>query len=151
MLTALESLDPAVYSNIYVTTPHLYEYSSVTNTQILSDYPNFLELKKYFSTHDVPPSQITRLGIALGKWLKSFHLWASAGAQKPLKETMRKSELMVQLKFFVNYGRLLPTIEMFPKILEESRETFKSIEDMMRKEMETGKGDLIHGDFWSGK
>lgn len=151
MLTALEALKPVAYSSINVTTPHLYEYSAVTDTQILSDYPNSLELKSYFTTHDVPPAQVTRLGIALGKWLKRFHLWASADAQMPLKETMRKNEQMVQLKFFVNYGRLLPTIEMFPRILEESRETFKDVENMMRTEMQTGKGDLIHGDFWSGK
>lgn len=64
---------------------------------------------------------------------------------------MKKNQLMVQLKFFVNYGRLLPTIDLFPAILEESRETFKNVEDLMRREMETGEGDLIHGDFWSGK
>lgn len=151
MLTALRSLDPVGHSNINVTTPHLYEYSPVTDTQILSDYPDSLELKKYFSTHTVPPLQITRLGIALGKWLKSFHQWASADAQKPLKEIMRENGQMVQLKFFINYGRLLPTIEMFPNILEQSREVFKGVEDMMKKEMEEGKGDLIHGDFWSGK
>lgn len=151
MLTALKSLNPAVSANIHVTTPHLYEYCSKTDTQILSDYLNSLELKKYFTTHTIPPAQATRLGVALGKWLKSFHLWASAEAQKPLKDTMKKNDQMVQLKFFVNYGRLLPTIELFPEILEQSRETFKGVEDMMRKEMEAGKGDLIHGDFWSGK
>jgi hypothetical protein len=151
MLTALPSLKPAVFSNIHVTTPHLYQYSSITDTQILSDYPNSLELKKYFTTHTVPPAQVTRLGVALGTWLKNFHSWASEDAQRPLKETMRKNEQMVQLKLFVNYGRLLPTVDMFPTILEESRETFRNVEDMMRKEMETGEGDLIHGDFWSGK
>ena len=125
MLTALRSLKPAVYSNIHVTTPHLHEYSSATDTQILSDYPNSLELKKYFTTHTVPFAQVTCLGVALGTWLKSFHLWASEDAQRPLKEIMRKNEQMAKLKFFVNYGRLLPTIDMFPTILEESRETFK--------------------------
>jgi hypothetical protein len=151
MLTALRALKPAVYSNIHVTTPHLYQYSSVTDTQILSDYPKSLELKKYFITHTVPFAQVSRLGVALGTWLKNFHLWASEDAQRLLKETMRKNETMVQLKFFVNYGRLLPTVDMFPTILEESRETFKNIEDTMRKELERGEGDLIHGDFWSGK
>ncbi len=152
MLTALESLSPAVYSNIHVTTPRLYDYSSTTDTQILSDYPNSLELKKYFTTHIVPSAQAGRLGVALGTWLKSFHSWASEDAQKPLRETMKQNErLFVQLKFFINYGRLLPTIEMFPGILEGSRGTLKSVEDMMRQEMETGYSDLIHGDFWSGK
>jgi hypothetical protein len=151
MLTALRSLKPAVYSNIHVTTPHLYQYSSVTDTQILSDYPNSLELKKYFTTHTVPSAQVIRLGVALGAWLKDFHLWAFEDAQRPLRESMKKNQLMVQLKFFVNYGRLLPTIDLFPAILEESRETFKNVEDLMRREMETGEGDLIHGDFWSGK
>jgi hypothetical protein len=151
MLTALQSLKPTVYSNIHVTTPHLYQYSTVTDTQIISDYPNSLELKKYFTTHTVPTAQVNRLGVALGTWLKSFHCWASEDAQRPLRETMKKSEQMVQLKFFVNYGRLLPTIDMFPTILEESRETFGNVEDMMRIEMEKGEGDLIHGDFWSGK
>lgn len=151
MLTALEALKPAVYSNIHVTTPHLYEYSSKTNNQILSDYPNSLELKDYFTRHAISSAQVTRLGIALGAWLKNFHVWAADASQRSLRETMKKNEMMVQLKFMVNYGRLLPAIDLFPDILEGSRETFKGIEDMMRRGMETGEGELIHGDFWSGK
>jgi hypothetical protein len=134
-----------------VTTPKLYEYSSKTDNQVLSDYPNSLELKDYFTRRSISSTQVTRVGIALGKWLKSFHDWASDDAERPLREAMKKNEMMVHLKFMVNYGRLLPTIDLFPAILEESRETFTSIEDMMKKDMVKGGGELIHGDFWSGK
>jgi len=103
------------------------------------------------TTHAVPSAQVIRLGVALGTWLKNFHSWASEDTQRPLMEAMKKNEQMMQLKLFVNYGRLIPTIDMFPTILEESRQTFKAVEDMMRIEMEKGEGDLIHGDFWSGK
>lgn len=151
MLTALETFKPTFYSNIHVTTPSLYKYSSNAGNQILSDYPNFIELKNYFTTHPISSTQATRLGIALGTWLKSFHVWAAEDAQRPLREVMKKNEPMVQLKFMINFGRLMPTIDRFPAILEESRKIFKNIEQMMREEIGKGEGELIHGDFWSCK
>jgi hypothetical protein len=149
MLTALGSLQPAIHSNIHVTTPHLYRYSSSTDTQILEDYPLSLEIKDYMTTHTIPSADVARLGIALGSWLKKFHAWGSE--QALLRETMKKNQGMKQLKFRVNYGRLIPTIELFPTILEECRGVFVEMEERYKKEAAEEDGELIHGDFWSGK
>lgn len=151
MLTALRSFEPTVNSGIHVTTPYLYDYNSITNNQILSDYPNSLELKDYLTKWKVSPTQATRIGIAIGSWLKRFHIWASDDAQRPLREEMRKNEQVVKSKIAINYGRLLPTVELFPNILEENREIFKKIEDIMMEEIGKGEGELIHGDFCTAK
>ena len=149
MLTALQSLQPAIHSNIHVTTPRLYQYSSSTNTQILEDYPSSLELKDYMTKHAIPGADITRLGIALGSWLKELHAWGSE--QAALKETMKNNQGMKQIKFWVNYGRLIATIDLFPTILEECRDMFGEMKEKYKKEAEEQDGELIHGDFWSGK
>jgi hypothetical protein len=111
------------------------------------DYPNSFELKDYFTTHTISSPQATSLGVALGTWLKRFHFWGAEDAQRPLQEVMKKREPMVQLKFMINFGRLLPTIDLFSAILEESREIFKNIEHLMREEIGKEGGELIHGDF----
>ena len=151
MLLALNAFPPAIHANIRVTTPHLYQYTPITNTQILQDYPSSLELMEYMSTHSIPTADVTRLGIAIGSWLKKFHEWGSAPEQALLRETMRKNDGMKKLKSWLNYGRLLPTIKMFPALLEECRDMFTEIEEKYKKEAEVEGGELIHGDFWSGK
>lgn len=149
MLTALKSIQPTIHSNIHVTTPRLYQYSSSVDTQILEDYPSSLELKNYMTKHTIPSADVARLGIALGSWLKKFHDWASE--QVELGETMKKNQGMKKIKFWVNYGRLAATIKLFPTILERCRDMFREMEEKYKREAEEEDGELIHGDFWSGK
>jgi hypothetical protein len=102
------------------------------------------------TTHTVSSDEAIRLGFALGSWLKHFHVWSNAPEQISLRASMKNS-FLAPLKVMVNYGRLEPTIDMFPKLLEECREMFEKMNRKYTEELETGKGQLIHGDFWSGK
>jgi hypothetical protein len=117
----------------------------------MTDYPSSLELKKYITTHPLSLDEVSRLGIALGRWLKEFHLWANAPEQVQLREEMKGNHSMAAVKFAVNYGRTLATIELFPKILEDARELFTEMEAKFRQELDSQEGELVHGDFWTGK
>jgi hypothetical protein len=145
----LDDLPPVESRGIQVTTPHLYEYSPETNNSIIVDYANSLELKKYITTHPLSTTDVTRLGTTLGQWLKSFHAWGNQHASLP--KIMKENVKMAQLKFAINYGRTVNTIPMFPKLLEGSRDMFEQMEAKYRGELANGEGNLIHGDFWSGK
>jgi hypothetical protein len=151
MLRALRSLPEHVYGNIQVTTPDLYEYSSTTNSALIRDYPGSLELKTYLTYHPVYPDESARVGAALGGWLRKFHSWAAAPEQRQLRASITGNYEVVNLKFLINIGRTLETIELFPDILGGSRIMFREIEQKYRGELERGDGDLIHGDFWTGK
>jgi len=57
------------------------------------------------------------------------------------------------IKYRVNYGRLVETIDRFPGI-ESSREILGLVEKRMYAEMiEDGNKyiQILHGDFWTGK
>ncbi|KAI9743854.1 MAG: hypothetical protein M1818_002588 [Claussenomyces sp. TS43310] len=152
MLGALSSLPASNYKNVHVTTPKLYTYEEKTATLLISDYPCSLELKEYLTVYGAtaPPSQVLRLGISLGNWLKSFHMWASAPQQEMLREQMKKNSQMQNLKYLLNYGRLEASIDFYPDILEGSRTTFRDIATHFKEELNADEGTLIHGDFWSG-
>jgi len=59
---------------------------------------------------------------------------------------------MRQLKYFINYGRLVDMIKSWEDILGGSRELFEEVSDAAKRDLEERKGEqVIHGDFWSGK
>jgi hypothetical protein len=96
-------------------------------------------------------SSCFRLGYALGKWAKSFHTWAAAPEQEELRKKMEGNVAMRDLKYAVNYTNLVATVENFPSILGESKGVFEEVAKKTRRELDSGVGPLIHGDFWSGK
>lgn len=123
------------------------------HTQVFTDLPSSLDLKTYVLTHahELSEPRCKRLSLALGIWAKALHVWATAPQQKALVETMKGNVEMKDLKYRLNYVTLVQTVANFPRILEESRALFEVIRDEARAEMETGEGQLIHGDFWTGK
>jgi tRNA A-37 threonylcarbamoyl transferase component Bud32 len=149
MLTALRSLPPVVLENVHVTTPYLYYYSP-PSTQILEDYPGSTELKDYLCTHKPDGEGISRMGTALGAWLRGFHDWGAALEQQDLRDTLRENSWGKKLKAAITFGRLVETIDMFPSVLRDSKELFADVEKRAMREAEDPGGDLIHGDFWSG-
>jgi fructosamine-3-kinase len=151
ILTALQDLPPASYSGIVVQTPKIYSFDQKTNTQIYSDLPASTELKTYALTHSLTQEQCSRLGYVLGLWTKRFHEWAVALEQKELREAMKESTTMKELKYTINYATLVARIERFPEILEESRGVFEAVAKEVRDRFDNEEGSLIHGDFWSGK
>lgn len=58
---------------------------------------------------------------------------------------------MRELKYRINYERLVETVDGFPGILGEFRTAFKGVRDAVREKMDEDEGVLIHGDLWSGK
>ena len=153
MLSSLRKLPPVNYQGVTVSTPALYHHNKETATLVISDYPESMEFKKYMTKHvsSLHPEPIQRLGVAIGKCLKNFHIWTAADSQKELRDVMQGNQAMKQLKWYVNYGRLEATIEKFPELLEGSRKLFQEIATTLKQEADDGTGALIHGDFWTGK
>jgi len=109
-------------------------------------------LKAYVLKHasSITHSQCLRLGHALGLWTRRFHDWAQAKEQEELVESMRGNVAMRDLKFMINYERLVQSIDTYPRILEGSRSLFEAVREGVRKDLDDG-AVLIHGDLWSGK
>ncbi|THY41777.1 hypothetical protein D6C97_09750, partial [Aureobasidium pullulans] len=151
VLVALLSLLPSTHSNITVQTPTLHIFLPATNTQIYSDLSSSLDLKAYVLKHasSITHSQCLRLGHALGLWTRRFHDWAQAKEQEELVESMRGNVAMRDLKFMINYERLVQSIDTYPRILEGSRSLFEAVREGVRKDLDDG-AVLIHGDLWSG-
>jgi len=151
ILTALQDLPPAAHSGVTVKTPNIYNFDQESNTQIYSDLPASTELKSYALNHSLTQEQCMRLGCALGLWTKKFHAWAAAPEQRELREAMKGSTIMKELKYTINYSTLVATIARFPEILEDSRGVFEAVAKEVRERFDNEEGSLIHGDFWSGK
>lgn len=160
MLAALQSMAKKELPLTYVGTAKLYLYDENTNTQLITDFRNSVDMKAYLTKYGTRPStdhariiqspQSERLGTALGIWLHDFHDWAGAAEQAKLTEIMRKNP-MAASKHHYTYGSLVETIPMFPDILKGCEDMFRDLEARNRKELESGAGQLIHGDFWTGK
>jgi hypothetical protein len=152
ILSALHDLPHISREGVTVETPKLYHFFPGSNTQIYSDLPSSLDLKTYVLKHPLEEPQCSRVGQALGLWTKRFHSWAAAPEQEKLRESMKGNTSMLELKYQLNYGtNLIGSIDNYPGLLEDSRETFKAVGKRAREDLDTGRGRLIHGDFWSGK
>jgi hypothetical protein len=151
ILSALETLSPVPHSGITVSTPKIYSFSQETTTQIYSDLPSSTELKTYALTHTLTEAQCSRLGYALGLWAKKLHEWGAGPEQQDLREGMKGNVAMKELKYTINYPRLVATIQNFPGILKGSMEVFEAVAKDVRERLDREEGRLIHGDFWSGK
>lgn len=152
ILAALEKLPPVTHSLITVQAPRMISFSQDTNTQIYSDLPSSADLKTYALTNTLTQTQSSRLGHSLGLWTKTFHTWATAPEQAGLRETMKGNKEMRGLKYQINYSNAIGMIDKFPAILEGSRGTFQAVAEDVQKMMDKKEdGNLIHGDFWTGK
>jgi hypothetical protein len=141
-----------------VKTPRMLHFDQETNTQILENLPNSLDLKSFLLSElcsGVSESAGRSLGRSLGHWLKSFHEWAGKSEQAGSRSLIDQNEAMKGLKFYVNYSMLMDTIANFPDVLEDSRGIFEEVKAFAEAEMKKGDDDegfgIIHGDFWTGK
>lgn len=64
---------------------------------------------------------------------------------------MMGNKEMRELKYQINYDMLVRTVAVYPQILGESKDCFEGVRDRVRKEFDSEEGELIHGDFWTGK
>jgi len=141
------------YKEIAVQTPRLHQFSPETHTQIYQDLPSSLDLKTYVLTHaqELAQPKCERLGMALGLWLRKFHEWGREKEQKGLVEKMNGNREMRDLKYRLNYVTLVQTVANFPGILGDAKGVFEEVAGGVKEEGERGEGQLIHGDFWTGK
>lgn len=151
MLKALNSFSEGGTQTTMITTPYLHQHSAEFNTMILSDFHSSLPLKEYITSHKLGAIEVLGLGTALGQWSRSFHEWSSAPEQSSLRETMRGSTQIADMKHEITYGRLKEAISMFPAILEGSRELFAQLEQQLRSDLQEAQSHLIHGDFKCAK
>ncbi|OQD81660.1 hypothetical protein PENANT_c026G06102 [Penicillium antarcticum] len=157
ILQALHDLPPYSKVNVTVKTPRLFSFDKETNTQILEDLPNSVDLKNFLNSgisDNTTDSTARTLGCAIGSWLQSFHSWGNESAQLETKSTVAGNTAMRDLKFYINYTMLIDTIPNFPEILEQSREIFGKVHDMAADELkkvdDSDDYGIIHGDFWTG-
>lgn len=159
ILKALDGFEsPKSSEKITIKTPRLFHFNKETNTQILEDLPDSVDLKHYLISEvsrDMSKTSARALGHSLGSWLRSFHSWASRPEQAETREILSKNQVLKDLKFYINYTWLLDTIGNFPAILEDSREIFEKVRDSAAEELKRTEYDdeynVIHGDFWTGK
>lgn len=139
-------------------TPRVFQFDRETNTQIMEDLPNSLDLKNFLLSdlsHGVSESSGRSLGRSLGSWLRSFHDWADKSEQAETRSLFAQNGTGRDLKFYINYSMLIDTVANFPDILEESRGVFEEVKsfaaaELKKSDREEGFG-IIHGDFWTGK
>lgn len=158
ILRALSGLPPYSEAGVTVKAPELLHFDSDTDTQIVEDLPDSVDLKTFLLSNvssDVSKASAEALGRALGSWLRSFHDWGNNEDQSGCKATLGENESMKQLKFWVNYTMLIDTIANFPDILDQSRDVFEQVRDFAATELTKQNHDdeygIIHGDFWTGK
>ncbi|KAE8150745.1 kinase-like domain-containing protein [Aspergillus avenaceus] len=138
-------------------TPRHFYFNPSTNTQVMENLPDAVDLKSFFVSHvanqNVPREWAVSLGRTLGRWLASFHSWTKETSQMDLELEMEKNRMWQDLKFSINYENLVNLVGMYPELLESSRGIFEKVKDMARSETGRKDGDgygVIHGDFWSG-
>lgn len=159
ILTALESSNKAAvteHSTFRVQAPRIYKtVPEQPHTLLMQDLTGSLTLKDYLEkpeyTGDMVPERVEALGFALGKWLVSLHQWGKLDLPE-VNELRAKivSNPMKTLKYQINIGRYLATVDHFPDLKWADRKEYEEIDQAMKKDMEE-EGSLVHGDFWTGK
>ncbi|PWY79817.1 phosphotransferase enzyme family protein [Aspergillus eucalypticola CBS 122712] len=139
---------------VTVKTPRLFSFNRQTNTAVIEDLPDSLDLKSFListaASNNVTQEWASSIGRALGNWLRSFHHWAENEAQSGIAAEMDKNQYMRDLKFMVNYDALVNTIDKYPTILGDSRDVFSNVREMAAAELSRKNGNgfgIIHGDF----
>ncbi|KAI9735703.1 MAG: hypothetical protein M1818_006311 [Claussenomyces sp. TS43310] len=143
-----------------VQAPRLYSFDRETHTQILEDFVDATDLTTVLESssvdHTLPGSSSQSVGHALGSWLRSFHNWASAPAQRELVAQVGPNKGMRQLKCLITYDSFIEILERHPQVIEGHKDTLEHVKAAMKYEFErpVTEGDeprgLIHGDFWAG-
>lgn len=94
------------------------------------------------------------LGRALGTFLRSMHMWGSAGGgNRALEQLFGGNAQAGRIWTWATYGRLAETADRFPALLAAYRPLFEEVAAAATAATEAGEaagGTLIHGDFWSG-
>ena len=148
-LLGLHGLPHLLSNNVLIKTPTLHYFSKESNTLVVEDLPDSVDLKTSLLGQRIPKQIATCIGSALGSWTRAFHDWGMAPEQNKLQTYLKDNVLATGLKWNVNYGRLLETAASFPSVLEGHRKVLEEICIEMKNESRSNV--IIHGDFWPGK
>jgi hypothetical protein len=163
MLSALNNVPTLTTSDhMIIKVPHIFQFSRQTNTQIIEDFANAVDLKSVFVSPTaksiLTQSFSTSIGRALGSWLQLFHNWASSPPQADLRAEIGKNEPMRKLKRLITYESFIAVVEKFPELLDGHQGVLEEVKTMGMQDFEKAIRDtgdenwgIIHGDFWTGK
>lgn len=167
-----DSQDPSLFT---AKAPRLLWFDRATNTQVLEDFPDAIDLKAKLLSSAVQSQekkhplaenvQLGRsIGVALGAWLRSFHSWTSerGPARSSLRQAIANNEPMRKLKRQITYDALVRVVSQFPEALGDQLSVLEEVQAAAAAEfdkrppVESDDGEdnnwgIIHGDFWSGK
>lgn len=162
MLNVLDTFPSIAAYNFSLRAPRLYQFDHKTNTQILEDLSDTIDIKTVLVSPTawsvLPRSISTSIGSALGTWLRSFHSWASAPAQAILRGIMGDNQPMRKIRYAISYGAFVDIVRKFPEIWETHSKALQEVKNMAIAEYSKATQEnaeenwgLIHGDFWAGK
>ncbi|KAL2752574.1 hypothetical protein ACRALDRAFT_1083275 [Sodiomyces alcalophilus JCM 7366] len=156
-LRALAQCPPVTSPLFSIRAPKLLYFSQDTCTQVQEYQQNAIALKAQILKNCPSPSPETlrapyvELGRDLGRWLRAFHDWGNAPEQNDLRDVAAGNSEMQGLKHWVNYARLVLTIDSFPDTLGGCAQLFNNIVKATQDELaDESKLRVIHGDFWPG-
>ncbi|KAL5047063.1 kinase-like domain-containing protein [Aspergillus fruticulosus] len=149
---------------IIVRAPELYHINYATHTLIMEHLPKAINLHNFLTNMSCLSDERLHpwcffVGSNLGHWLHAFHEWIAKDEQKQLAKEFDSdlNKAMADLKFHINYEKLLDAVEKYPDILKKKKKTrriFKKVIKMARAEVQggvkNGRTGPIHGDFWAG-
>ncbi|KAL4973872.1 kinase-like domain-containing protein [Aspergillus desertorum] len=148
---------------IIVRAPELYHINYATHTLVIEHLPNAISLHNFLMNMPCLSNERLRpwcffVGSNLGHWLHAFHEWIAKDEQKKLARDFDNNlnKAMADMKFHINYEKLLDAVEKYPEILKKkkTRRIFKKVIKMARAEVregiKNGRTGPIHGDFWAG-
>lgn len=127
-----------------VETPSAYHCDLDRCIIVLSDAgEKSVDLKTLLLSPSSSYLHATLIGQGLGCFLRSVHTW---GGSPDLRNVLEGHTIAGLLWTWLNYGRLLETIDRFPSVLLSYKETF--VEVVSAPEIEESEKTLVHGDFW---
>ncbi|KAL3435162.1 kinase-like domain-containing protein [Aspergillus tetrazonus] len=146
-----------------VRAPELYHINYAAHILIMEHLPDAINLHNFLTNMLCLSDERLHpwcffIGSNLGHWLHAFHEWIANDQQKQLAKDFDNSlnKAMADLKFHINYEKLLDAVEKYPKILnkKKTRRIFRKVVEMARAEVregsKNGRTGPIHGDFWAG-
>jgi hypothetical protein len=161
LFESVSSFCPSKSAGAEVRSPRLYVYNQETGTQVSEDFSETVGFKAALfgpQRDELLPEAIRMtVGRQLGSWLRSFHDWASAPEQAPLRQLIPPKDEMRTHKRYITYDRFIELLGNYPKLLAGREETLQTIRDAAMKEYEKPpvEGEenwgIVHADMWSGK
>jgi hypothetical protein len=154
MIETLSDKDTTKHGRFIVRTPKFLSASELPHTMLMEDLPNSVTIKEYLSKHGdtMLPSVSRDLGVALGTWLKNYHVWLNGEDEKAmyLKQKLGGNGSMVDAREQLYIGSYRDAMKQFPQIEWPKETQLAQIEADIKRVCRAG-GSGIHGDFWTGK